>query len=185
MVSCRVDYESLPEPRLPNQGWPSPFPHCLHSSTAKPMAATACVLSSSVTARLSFAHGISFRSRKRPICSGRSLSLLSIRPSFSGVSSGSSCWPNVGSSSDSCKHKYWHHKFSQYYWPFVKGIHRSPVDSPHKGPLKQSFAIFLVVILNKLLSKLSRCQWFEMPWHWCHFTVMTHYILALKIALAT
>ena len=26
-----------------------------------------------------------------------------------------------------------------YHWPFVRGIHRSPVDSPHKGPVMQSF----------------------------------------------
>ena len=25
-----------------------------------------------------------------------------------------------------------------YYWPFVREIHRSPVDSPHKGPVLQS-----------------------------------------------
>ena len=24
------------------------------------------------------------------------------------------------------------------YWPFVRGIHRSPVDSPHKGPVAWS-----------------------------------------------
>ena len=26
--------------------------------------------------------------------------------------------------------------FAVHYWPFVRGIHRSPVDSPHKGPVK-------------------------------------------------
>ena len=26
---------------------------------------------------------------------------------------------------------------SPYYWPFVKGIHRWPMDSPHKGPVIQ------------------------------------------------
>ena len=44
------------------------------------------------------------------------------------------------------------------YWPFVRGIHRSPVNSPHKG-------------LNERLSKQSWRWWFETPsrplWrHW-------------------
>ena len=26
-----------------------------------------------------------------------------------------------------------------HYWPFVRGIHRSPVDSPHKGPFMRYF----------------------------------------------
>ena len=25
-----------------------------------------------------------------------------------------------------------------HYWAFVRGIHWSPVDSPHKGPVKQA-----------------------------------------------
>ena len=29
-----------------------------------------------------------------------------------------------------------------HYWPFVWGIHRSPVDSPHKGPEMQRFDVF-------------------------------------------
>ena len=39
---------------------------------------------------------------------------------------------------------------------------KSPVDSPHKGPVMQSFYVFFVVGLNKLLNKLSNCQWFRM-----------------------
>ena len=30
-----------------------------------------------------------------------------------------------------------------YYWPFVRGIHRPPVDSPHEGPVIRSFIFFL------------------------------------------
>ena len=43
------------------------------------------------------------------------------------------------------------------YWPFVRGIHRSPVDSPHKGQWRGAFDL----PLNKRLSKQSRRLWFE------------------------
>ena len=32
-----------------------------------------------------------------------------------------------------------------HYWPFVRGIHRSLVDSPHKGPVIRGFDVFLDV----------------------------------------
>ena len=37
------------------------------------------------------------------------------------------------------------------HWPFARGIHRSPVNSPHKG--QRSFDVFLDLQLNKQLSK--------------------------------
>ena len=43
-------------------------------------------------------------------------------------------------------------KHFPHYWPFVRGIHRSPVDSPHTGPFMPSFYISCVVKLNKLLN---------------------------------
>ena len=46
----------------------------------------------------------------------------------------------------------WKH-FSRY-WPFVRGIHRSPVNSPHKGHW-HSTDVFFDLRLNKRLSK----QW--------------------------
>ena len=30
------------------------------------------------------------------------------------------------------------------YWPFVRGIHRSPVDSPHKGPVTRTLMFSLI-----------------------------------------
>ena len=47
------------------------------------------------------------------------------------------------------------------YWPFVRGIHRSTVNSPHKGPVTRSFDVFLDLRLNKRLSKQSWGCWFE------------------------
>ena len=52
-----------------------------------------------------------------------------------------------------------------YYWLFVRGIHQSLVDSPHKGPVAQSFVVFFDVCLNKQWSH----QWFEtMTIMWRH-----------------
>ena len=48
------------------------------------------------------------------------------------------------------------------YWPFVRGIHRSPVNSPHKGPVTRSFDVFFELRLNKQLNKQSWGWWFEM-----------------------
>ena len=55
-----------------------------------------------------------------------------------------------------------------HYWPFVKGIHRWPVNSPHKGPVRQTFDISFVVSIPRLLHKQSSCgdlKWYDM---WCH-----------------
>ena len=55
-------------------------------------------------------------------------------------------------------------------WPFVRGIHRSPVNSPHKGQWR--FDVFFDLCLNKRLSKQSWGWWFEMPswllWRQCN-----------------
>ena len=46
-------------------------------------------------------------------------------------------------------------------WPFVQGIHRSPVNSLHKGHMTRSFGFFFDLRLNKRLSKQSWGWWFE------------------------
>ena len=43
------------------------------------------------------------------------------------------------------------------YWPFVRGIHRSPVNSPHKGPWRGA----LMFSLNCALNKQSWGWWYE------------------------
>ena len=60
----------------------------------------------------------------------------------------------------------WKH-FSRY-WPFVRGIHWSPVNSPHKG--QWHGALFFDLHLNKRLSKQSWGGWFERLSHplWRH-----------------
>ena len=56
------------------------------------------------------------------------------------------------------------------YWSFVRGIHRSPVNSPHKRPVMRSFHVFFDLRLNKPLSKQSWGWWFETLSHplWRH-----------------
>ena len=58
------------------------------------------------------------------------------------------------------------------YSPFVQGIHRSPVNSPHKRPVTRSFDVSLICALNKRLSKQSWGWWFETPsrsfWRRCN-----------------
>ena len=47
------------------------------------------------------------------------------------------------------------------YWPFVGGIHQSPVNSPHKGQWRGALMFSLICILIKRLSKQSWGWWFE------------------------
>ena len=68
-------------------------------------------------------------------------------------------------------------------WPFVMGILRSPVESPHKRSEIASFVISFVAIMNELLNKQSICRGSETPWcsydvivmtpSWCLTTVIS------------
>ena len=49
------------------------------------------------------------------------------------------------------------------YWPFVRRIHGSPVDSPHKGKGHRAFMFSLICGPDKQLRKLSRRRWFGTP----------------------
>ena len=56
------------------------------------------------------------------------------------------------------------------YWSFVRGINRSPVNSPHKGHWRGALMFSLICALNKRFTKQSWGRWFEMPSHslWRH-----------------
>ena len=58
------------------------------------------------------------------------------------------------------------------YWPFVRGIHRSSVNSPHKGQWPGALMFSLICALNKRLSKQWWDRWFETPscplWRHCY-----------------
>ena len=67
------------------------------------------------------------------------------------------------------------------HWSFVRGIHRSPVNSPHKGPVTRSFDVFVDLCLNKPLGKPSRRRWFETPscslWRHCNDQRIMQYFI--------
>ena len=76
------------------------------------------------------------------------------------------------------------------YWLFVRGIHRLPVNSAHKGQWRGALMFFFDLRQNKQLSKQSWGWWFETPscplWRHCNgFTWKyskhtTHLVLLLK-----
>ena len=57
------------------------------------------------------------------------------------------------------------------YWPLARRIHRSPVNSPHKGQWLGALMCFFLR-LNKRLSKQWWGWWFETPsrplWRYCN-----------------
>ena len=74
----------------------------------------------------------------------------------------------------------WAHPLSQHddvikwkhfprYWPFVWGIHRSPVNSTHR-PVTHSFDVYIDLLLNKWLSKQSRAG--DLRRHRAHYDVI-------------
>ena len=62
---------------------------------------------------------------------------------------------------------WWRHQMEIFprYWPFVRGIHRWPVNSPYKGQWRGALTFFFDLRLNKRLCKQSRRHWFETPSH--------------------
>ena len=56
------------------------------------------------------------------------------------------------------------------YWPFVWGIHQSPMDSSHWGRIMSTFGDLFVVSLNKLFN--NSFHWFEMIWHSWDVTII-------------
>ena len=42
------------------------------------------------------------------------------------------------------------------HWSFVRGVHRWPVDSPHKGPVTRK--MFLVMVSSWSVNEMERCE---------------------------
>ena len=61
------------------------------------------------------------------------------------------------------------------FWPFVRGIHWSSVDSSHKGQWRGALMFSLICALIKRLRKQSRGCWLETLSHslWCHYNVLS------------
>ena len=68
---------------------------------------------------------------------------------------------------------WWRHQMKRFprHWPFVRGIHRSPVNFPAQRPVIRSFGVFFDLRPNEQLSKQSWGWWFETPsrllWRHC------------------
>ena len=54
------------------------------------------------------------------------------------------------------------------------------MESPHKGPVMQSFCVLLDISLNKLLNKQSSCTWFGLSWCSCNGSL--NFLLLDKMA---
>ena len=69
-----------------------------------------------------------------------------------------------------CKHNAWKWKPFARYWPFVREIRRSPVNSPHKGQRRKALIFSLVCAWTNDWADYRR--WFEMPsrslWRYCN-----------------
>ena len=76
-------------------------------------------------------------------------------------------------------------KHSPRYWPFVRGIHRSPVNSPHKGQWRGALVFSLICAWIKSLGKQSWGWWFETPsrslWRHCNDQACTCLVCLLYI----
>ena len=58
--------------------------------------------------------------------------------------------------------------YRSWYWSFVRGIHRSPVDYPHKGPVTYSFDIFFDVSCWKTVELLVIWDATKLMWRHCY-----------------
>ena len=73
------------------------------------------------------------------------------------------------------------------YWPFVRGIHRFPVNSPHKDQWREALVFFFDLRQNERLSKKSWGWWFETPSRplWRHCNVVMTVTVAVMTKLAS
>ena len=65
------------------------------------------------------------------------------------------------------------------YWPFMRGIHRSSVNSPHKGQWRVALMFSLICASTNGWAKPSRRRWFVTPsssfWHHCYVQIVHMY----------
>ena len=87
-------------------------------------------------------------------------------------------WPPVIATS------YWHDDVIKWkhfprYWPFVRGIHRSPVNSPHKGQWRRALMFSSICASINVWVNQSWGRWFETPSRslWRHFNEVTNTLL--------
>ena len=70
------------------------------------------------------------------------------------------------------------------YWPFVPGIHRSPVNSPHKGQRRGALMFFICAWINDQ----RLCWWFESPsrslWRHCNDVIIPYISVPFQMSEA-
>ena len=66
----------------------------------------------------------------------------------------------------------WYETLSALLAFVIRGMHRTLLNSPHKGPLMWTFDIFLVACLKELLNKKLNLWGSGTPWLPCDVTVM-------------
>ena len=59
------------------------------------------------------------------------------------------------------------------YWPFVRGIHRWPVNSPHKGQWRRALMFSLICALNK--TWVNHREASDLRRHRAHYDVIVMY----------
>ena len=70
-------------------------------------------------------------------------------------------------------------------WPFVRGIHRSPVNSPHKGQWRGALMFSLICIwINDWVNNGEAGDLRRYPAH-CDVTVMMYSSIFLRLSLVT
>ena len=88
-------------------------------------------------------------------------------------------WLRKCSHGDVIKWKHYPH-----YWPFMRGIHWSHVNSPHKDQWRGVLTFSLICSFNKRLSKQWCGWWLETPlrplWSCCNVVVTNTKLLCLK-----
>ena len=99
---------------------------------------------------------------KGRVCEPLTISLLLASTSFLAKRPWVSCIP------------WWRHQMETFprYWPFVRVIHRSPVNSPQKGQWRGALMVSLICAFNKRLSIQSWGWGLETPsrslWRHCN-----------------
>ena len=65
------------------------------------------------------------------------------------------------------------------YWPFVRGIHRSPVNSPHKG--QWHGALMFSLIWARTNTWVNNCEAGDLRRHRVHYDVIVMWVACPKI----
>ena len=67
---------------------------------------------------------------------------------------------------------WWRHQMEHFlrYWPFVRGIHRSPVNSPHKGQWRGTLIFSLICVW--INSCVNNREAGDLRCHCAHFDVI-------------